>query len=147
MRVMLKVVLVAAACATPMGAMSTEAGDVKYRKAVMKGIAGHAGAIAEIAKGNVSQDAALKGHAHALVELTKMVPAAFKNESMAGKTTADAKVWSDWAGFEEKADDLSKAAMAIAAAAESGPGATKAKLGDLFNTCKGCHKGYRVKKK
>lgn len=147
MRTVLKVVLVAAVMVTPMGAMSDEEGDVKYRQAVMKGVAGHAGAIAQIAKGNVSQDSALQGHAHALLELAKMVPSAFKNESLAGKTTATAKVWSDRAGFDDKAGELEQAAAAIVTAAKSGPGAVKAKLGDLFDTCKGCHKKYRKKKK
>ncbi|MFT5173110.1 MAG: cytochrome c556 [Gammaproteobacteria bacterium] len=147
MRTVLKVVLMAAVMAAPMSAMSDDEGEVKYRKGVMKAISGHAGAIAQIANGKVSHDAALMGHAHALVEVSKQVSAAFKNKAMGHKSTADGKVWSDWAGFDGKAGDLERAALAVATAAKSGPGAVKGKLKDLFATCKGCHKDYRVKKK
>ena len=54
MKTLVKIVLVAAVMVAPMGAMSDEEGDVKYRKAIMKGVAGHAGAIAQIANGKVS---------------------------------------------------------------------------------------------
>ena len=147
MRTVLKVVLVVAVMVTPMGAMSDEKGDIKYRQAIMKGNSSHAGAIALIAKGNVSQDSALQGHAHALLELAKIMPAAFKNNSAASGTRAKTEVWSDWAGFEGKAQAFEKAAMAIVTASKSGPGAVKAKLGDLFDTCKSCHKNYRNKDK
>ena len=145
MRSVLRVALVAMVMTAPMSAMSDEKGDIKYRQAIMKGVAGHAGAIAQIAKGTVTQDASLQGHAHALLELAKMVPSAFKNESV-GDSKAKPGVWSDWSGFDGKAGDMERAAMAVATASKSGPGAVKAKLGDLFGTCKGCHKEYRVKK-
>ena len=102
-------------------------------------------AAAQIAKGKVSHDDALVGHAHALVELSKMVPAAFKNKT-SGDSAAKPEVWSDMAGFEAKAKDFENAAMAVADAAKNGPGAVKGTLGELFDTCKACHKEYRVKK-
>ena len=142
-----KAVLIAAVVGAPLVAGASEEGEVKYRKAIMKGIAGHAGAIAEIAKGNVGHTGHLQGHAHALVELSQLVPSAFKNNAMGFKTTAKEEVWSDWAGFDSKAGDLERASLAVVEAAKSGPGAVKGKLGDLFDTCKACHKEYRVKKK
>ena len=147
MRTFVKVALVAAVMVAPMGAMSDEEGDVKYRKAVMKGVAGHAGAIAQIANGKVSHTGDLQMHADALVDLTKMIPAAFKNKSMGHKTTSNDKVWSDWAGFDSKSGEFERDAMAVAAAAKNGPDAVKGTLKALFNNCKGCHKDYRVKKK
>lgn len=147
MKTVLKVALVALVIAAPMGAMSTEKGDIKYRQSIMKGIAAHAGAIAQIANGNVSHDAALQGHAHALLELTKMVPSAFKNKAGVGSTRAKADVWSDWSGFESKAGDMKRAATDVAEASKAGPAAVKVKLSALFDTCKGCHKGFRAKKK
>ena len=111
----------------------------------MRGNSGHAGAIAQVAKGKVSHTDALQGHAHALLELSKMVPAAFKNQAK-GKTRAKAEVWSDPAGFEAKAADFERASMAVAEAAKSGADAVKGSLDDLFDTCKACHKAYRTKK-
>ena len=131
----------------PMGAMSDEEGDVKYRKAIMKGVSGHAGAISQIAKGKVSHSGDLQMHADALVQLTKMIPAAFKNKSMGHKTTSNDKVWSDWAGFDGKAGEFERDAIAVAAAAKNGPDAVKGTLKALFSNCKGCHKDYRVKPK
>ncbi len=145
MKSLVKAALVAAAIGSPLAAVADDEGDIKYRQAVMKGTAGHAGAIAQIAKGKVSHDDALVGHAHALVELSKMVPAAFKNKT-SGDSAAKPEVWSDMAGFEAKAKDFENAAMAVADAAKNGPGAVKGTLGDLFDTCKACHKEYRVKK-
>jgi cytochrome c556 len=125
MKNLLRVVLMAAAMAAPTGAMSDDQGEVKYRKRVMEAISGHAGAIAQIANGKVSHDSALQEHAHALAGVSKLVPAAFKNKAMGYKTTSNDKVWSDWAGFDSKAGGLEVAALAVATAAKSGPGAVK----------------------
>lgn len=134
----------AAMVALPLAAGADDEGDIKYRQAVMKGVAGHAGAISQIAKGNVSHTDALEGHAHALLELSKMVPAAFKNKTT-GDSRSKAEVWTDWSGFESKASDFERAAMAVAEAAKSGPEAVQPTLGELFDTCKGCHKDFREK--
>lgn len=134
----------AAIVALPMAAGADDEGDIKYRQAVMKGISGHAGAIAQIAKGKVSHADALQGHAHALMELSKLVPAAFKNQT-SGKSRAKEEIWSDRSGFEGKAKDFERESLAVAEAAKAGPDAVKSALGGLFDTCKGCHKNYREK--
>lgn len=144
MKGLIRGVLLAGLLVTPLAAMSDDAGDIKYRQSVMRGNSGHAGAIAQIANGKVSHTDALQGHAHALLELSKMVPAAFKNQT-SGKSRAKAQVWSDRAGFEAKAADFERASMAVAEAAKSGPDAVKGTLGDLFDACKACHKAYREK--
>ena len=131
--------------AAPLGVLADDEGEIKYRQALMKSAAGHAGAIAQIAKGKVSHTDALQGHAHALLEVSKQVPSAFKNETR-GDSRSKPVVWSDWPGFDGKAGDFERAALAVANAAKDGPGAVKAKLGDLFDSCKGCHKEYRTKK-
>ena len=137
-------ILGAVMLATPLAGVADDEGDIKYRQAVMKGISGHAGAIAQIAKGKVSHTGALKGHAHALLELSKMVPAAFKNQTT-GKSRAKGGVWSDWSGFDGNAGKLETAALSVAEAAKSGPDAVAKTLEALFDTCKGCHKEYREK--
>lgn len=141
----MKAALVAVTMGVPLALAASDEGDIKYRQAVMKGIAGHAGAISQIAKGNVSHTDALASHANALLELSKMVPAAFKNKT-SGDSAAKPEVWSDRSGFEGKATDLQDGAMAVADAASAGPEAVGAKLNALFDACKGCHKDYRVKK-
>jgi cytochrome c556 len=146
MKSFLRAALVAGIVGVPLGVAADDEGDIKYRQAVMKGVAGHAGAIAQIAKGKVSHSAALKGHTHALLELSKLVPSAFKNKTM-GESRSKGGVWSDWSGFDGKAGEFERAALAVDKAAAQGPGAVKGKLGALFDTCKGCHKEYREKKK
>jgi len=140
-----KAALVAAMVGVPLAVSADDEGDIKYRQAVMKGMSAHAGAISQIAKGKVSHTEALEGHAHALLELSKMVPAAFKNQT-SGDSAAKPEVWSDRSGFEAAAGDLRDGAMAVAEASKSGPQATSAALGKLFDACKACHKEYRVKK-
>lgn len=141
----MKAALVAVTMAAPLAAAASDEGDIKYRQAVMKGMAGHAGAISQIAKGNVSHTDALAAHANALAELSRMVPAAFKNKT-SGDSAAKPEVWSDRSGFEDNAKSLQDGAMAVAGAAGDGPAAVNAKLGALFDACKACHKDYRVKK-
>lgn len=124
-----------------------EEGAIKYRQAVMKGIAGHAGGIAQISKGNVPFKDQLNGHAHALHELAQYVPAAFKQKAMKGKTKAKDKIWKDWDDFEAKVQDLQAATEKLASAAKSGDMAGVGKhLEATFESCKGCHKEYRKKK-
>ncbi len=147
MKTVMRAALVAAAMGLPLSAASDDEGDIKYRQAVMKSVSGHAGAIAQIAKGKVSHVDALVAHAEALADVTAMVPAAFKNQAGVGDASdAKAEIWSDWAGFESRAKDLHDAALAVAEAAESGPDAAGAKLEALFDACKACHKDYRVKR-
>ena len=86
MKRFVKAALVAVSMGAPLAVTATDDGDIKYRQSVMRGNSAHAGAISQIAKGNVSHTDALQGHAHALVELSKMVPAAFKN-----KTSGDSR--------------------------------------------------------
>ena len=73
-----------------------------------------------------------------------MVPAAFENQTT-GDSRARPAIWTDRAGFEAAAEEFQKAAMATAEASKNGPDAVKATLGDLFDTCKACHKKYRAK--
>ena len=58
------------------------------------------------------------------------------------KTTADAKIWSDWAKFEEGMMELEKAGQAMASA---GANATFDEVKALGATCKGCHDDFRDK--
>ena len=128
------------------GAFAQE-GDVKYRQAIMKTVGGHAGAVAQIAYGGVGHTSHLKGHAHALLEVTKLVVTAFEANAMTEDppTRAKPEIWAEWDKFKQKANDLEEAAAAVAAAADTGDtGAVAAALDPLWDACKGCHKPYRT---
>jgi cytochrome c556 len=128
--------------------VDAQEGPVKYRQSLMSAVGGHAGAVAQIAYGGVPYKDYLAGHAHALVEVSKQVTIAFKEEIITEDppTRAKAAIWEDWDEFEAKAGDLEKAAAAVAQAAESGDtDAVAAKLDPLWDACKGCHKKFRQK--
>lgn len=61
-------------------------------------------------------------------------------------TEAQATIWTDRAGFEEK---LANFGTSVDAAIAANPGsleALKAAAGPVFDACKNCHEGYRVEK-
>jgi cytochrome c556 len=123
-------------------------GSIKYRQALMKGNAGHAGAIAQIVKGKVAFTDHLAGHAHALHELSEYVTVAFKERALSDKSRAKENIWKDWGDFEQKAKDLESATGKLADAAKAGDmGAVGESLQATFESCKGCHKTFRAKKK
>lgn len=129
-------------------ALSAQEGPVKYRQSIMNTVGGHAGAVAQIAYGGVPHKDYLAGHAHALVEVSKQVTIAFKEQAMTEDppTLAKAAIWEEWDEFEAKAGDLEKAAGEVAQAAESGDTeAVAAKLDPLWDACKGCHKKFKKK--
>ena len=123
----------------------TAAADaVKYRQSVMKSVGGHMGALNHIARGNVPHTGHLLAHATALEASLGMAPEAFKEKSMEGETNVTEEIWSDWAGFESKANDATQAAAAVVRAVETS-GDVAAALKELGATCGGCHKAYREK--
>lgn len=129
-------------------ALSAQEGAVKYRQAIMKSVAGHAGAIAQIAYGGVAFKDHLNGHITALVEASKLVPVVFQEKAMTEDPPTRAKpdIWEKWSEFEEKANDFERAVAGVSQAADGGDlGAVAASLDPLWDSCKGCHKPFRVK--
>ena len=61
-------------------------------------------------------------------------------------TEAKSTIWSDRAGFDEKMADFNTAVDAAIAAKPDSLESLKPVAGPIFNTCKGCHDGYRVEK-
>ncbi len=61
-------------------------------------------------------------------------------------TEAKSTIWSDRAGFDEKMADFNTAVDAAIAAKPDSLDALKPVAGPIFDTCKGCHDGYRVEK-
>lgn len=61
-------------------------------------------------------------------------------------TEAKITVWTDRAGFDAQLADFDAAVDAAIAGAPDNLDALKAAAGPVFQTCKGCHEGYRVEK-
>jgi len=125
----------------PLVAQSGEEDIIKYRRNVMKAIAGHMGAAGAIVQGKVNYKGDLVDHAKALQALMHDIPGLFPKDSDFGETNALDAVWSKRAEFEKHAKGASGKAVAFAKAAPSGnAGATFKALGEA---CKGCHKDFR----
>lgn len=61
-------------------------------------------------------------------------------------TEAKATIWTDRDGFNEKMADFGTAVDAAIAANPGSLEALKGAAGPVFQSCKGCHEGYRVEK-
>ncbi len=142
--------LVATTAAVP--AADEPANIITYRQKVMSAIGGHMGAIAGIAKGEVSFKDDLIGHAHAINEmgktLARLFPAGTGEE--AGKTRALPAIWEQPAKFEAAVKALQDESAKLIEVAKAGGdmAAIGAQVGALGkNGCGGCHKSFRAEKK
>lgn len=130
---------------TPLMAQSGEEDVIKYRRNVMKAVAGHMGAVGAIVQGKVAYKGDLADHAKALQALMRDIPGLFPKDSDFGETNALDAVWSKRPEFEKRAKDAGSKAAAFAKATQGGDaGAAFKALGD---TCKGCHKDFRREEK
>ncbi len=136
-------------------ALPSIAGDdpdnvLKYRKAVMKSIGGHMGAMAAIVKGQVSYPAShIALHAEGLNASSQLIADAFKaNVKPTNKTRAKPDIWKEWDKFAAAAKATSTESAKLAQVAKGGDmAAIKAQFGALGKSCGGCHKPFRAKKK
>lgn len=124
---------------------------VKYRKAVMKAIGGHTGAIAAVVKGEVSYGAHIANHARGIKDMSLIVPEVFPANSGPDSfqdTRALAKIWGEPGKFKEAITAFQGAAAKLVEVADSGDmAAIGASLGELGKSCGGCHKPFRAEKK
>ena len=125
--------------------------DIKYRKAVMKAVGGHMGAMKLIAQGKAGNKADLVAHAKAMAVLAKVSSGVFPKGSgpEAGKTRALADIWTKSDDFKKVSQAFITEADKMVAAAKSGDmGAAGKQLGAMGkNACGACHKPFREKKK
>ena len=126
---------------------------IKYRKHVMGAVGSHTNALVTILKEEVPHTDALKTHSAGLVAATtpSVVIAAFTQNTHgegSEETTATAKIWKDWARYEEAVNDLHAAAKEIQAAADSGSLTSFDQLKPALMQCGFCHleSGFRDKK-
>lgn len=125
-------------------AAGTTADAVKYRKAVMDGLAAHMNAFMMLSTGRVDHPGHLKANADALAALSEQIKAVFPTGSDQGDTKALPLIWQDRTQFDEIMDKLaqSTAEMRDAVAANNKAGAMKA-FKAAGESCKACHDRYR----
>ena len=137
------------AATSPATAADDPVNVIKFRQLLMKSIGAHMGSIAMVAKREVGYGPEqIEDHAASIALVANLISTAFKeNAGQAAETTAKDNIWTDWAGFEAKAEDLRTAAIALTEAAATGDaGTTGAAVGKLGGACGACHEVYRVKK-
>lgn len=125
--------------------------EVNNRMNLMNMVSFFTGQLGDMARGKVDYDAeAAQAAADNLLKLasldeTTLWPAGSDNQSegMNNKTRAKANIWSDMSGFMAKQNDLTTAAEAMAANAGNGLDGLRSSMGDVGNSCKGCHREYR----
>lgn len=117
---------------------------IKYRQNVMKSSGANAAAATAIVQGKVEFKDRLRDHAQALVTTTKNIPALFPKGSDFGETQALDAVWEKPQDFAKRAKDAQAKAVAFEkAVAANDTKSYAAKLKDLGDSCKACHKDYR----
>lgn len=117
---------------------------IKYRQNVMKASGANAAAATAIVQGKVEFKDRLREHAQALVTTTKNIPALFPKGSDFGETEAQDAVWKKPDDFAKRAKDAQAKAVAFEkAVAANDTKSYAAKLKDVADSCKACHKDYR----
>lgn len=120
---------------------------IVHRQGIYEIAGGHMEALNSIIMLGHPAKADVNYHATAMLEAFKHHGDAFPKGSEQGKTRADAKIWSDSAGFKEKGDAAGKAIMELIAASEASDEAKiKEKFFAVGKSCKNCHDDYRKKK-
>ena len=121
---------------------------VKARNAQMGMISYHTGILGGMAKGETPYDAAMATAAaenlSAAASMNRMV--LWLEGSEQGAVTgsrAKPEIWSDPAGYEEKAVALETAAAAMVVAAGTDLESLRAAMGAVGASCGDCHKAYR----
>jgi len=144
----------AAIAAVAMPAAADPAMDkaIKSRKAQMALYSWNLGQLSAMAKGDAPYDAAAaQGAADNLAALTSMSgaglwPKGSDATAMPDATRAKAEIWTTYPAVAEKSADMKAAAIALAAVADDGLDAMKAKFGDVGKACGSCHKPFRAPK-
>ena len=119
---------------------------IKYRQGSMKALGGHMAASAQLVRGRVEGEGLLAMHADSLARLSSDLPTMFPEGSDFGETDAREEIWQSWDQFEKTARDSAAAARAFAEAVKGGAAPEEAaeRFKTLADSCKACHKDFRV---
>lgn len=120
---------------------------VEFRQSIFKLIKSNVGALGAMNKGVIPFDAdTLETNGVRLEQLSLMLEDYFAVDTSSFDVSTEAlnKIWSNTSDFNNKAQDLTKAAQNLQSAAKSGDeGQYKSAIGGVFKTCKGCHDSYK----
>jgi cytochrome c556 len=140
----LAALLVALSLWTPAGAETKPEDAIKYRHAVMTGMAAHIEALSMIALGMVDHPDHLQNHAEALANAGAELSVLFPSGSGEGDTEALPIIWEEPDKFSAAVAEAEKTTAALRDAAAGGD--RKAVI-DAFKAagkaCKDCHEHYR----
>ena len=126
-------------------------GAVKARRGYYQVVRHNAGVLFGMAKGDIAYDAELATRAAsslqalAAVDGALLFPEGSDKDSLPGQTRALAVIWQDVEGITQKSIAFAGAVDSVAAAAGGGLDALQANVGQLGQSCKGCHDSYRSK--
>lgn len=117
---------------------------VMARMDVMADIGATTKVLGEMAKGAQPFDADKARIARAaLREATDQVAVRFKAREGDPKSEARPEIWTDWAGFIARTEDMRAAAEALDVSSLE---RLRAGMGAVGRSCSGCHEDYRIKK-
>jgi cytochrome c556 len=135
--------------AAPAVAVDEPANVIKYRQAVMRANGGHLGAIAGVARGEVSFADEVLGHAHAIAEMSqnmeRLFPPGSGKDDTEQKSAALPAIWERPEEFSAAIANFQEKAATFLEVAEGADQATLAReLGVLGQQgCGGCHENFR----
>ena len=116
-----------------------------YRSAVMTALRGHIGAASMIARGLVTNDGNLVGHAQGLASGANELARIFPEGSAVNESEALPIIWEEPEEFAAAIAKLQEATAAFVTAAESGDeDAISAAFRNVGMGCRGCHDRFRV---
>jgi cytochrome c556 len=119
---------------------------VKYRQSAMFVMANHFGRIGAMVNGRAPYDAgAAAANAEVVATMSRLPFIGFVDGTPgSGKGGANAKIWSDRAGFDAGAKKMQdEIAKLVTASKTNNLDTLKGAFGEVGKTCKGCHDEYR----
>ncbi len=112
----------------------------------------NAGPLFAMAKGDIEYDAEMAATlARNLLIMTtvnngRMWPAGSDNEAWPDDTRALPEIWTTWPAIADRGKAYVDAVTALDEAAGNGLGALRSVIGDVGQSCKGCHDDFRAEK-
>jgi cytochrome c556 len=117
---------------------------LSYRQGVMSSLQAQTGGLRAIVGGDVPYTSHVSLKANTIRDLAMMLSDVFPAGSEGGR--AQPEVWSDSADFAEKLAALQSSANHLAEVASGGDlAAVGEALGEVNQTCRGCHTTYRAR--
>jgi cytochrome c556 len=115
--------------------------EVKARQALMQQARVNTAVLGDMASGKAAFDAAAAATAKAgLAAAAAQAPALFEPEVTEAASKAKPEIWTNWADFVAKSEDLVKATEALDVASLD---ALRAGMGAVGGACQACHTPYR----